>query len=1002
MDYISVLDMLDRTFVDRINAKTTFETASESVRTEVAIEGGSFRVAFTSSGGANLVVTPQRVIASDGTSSHDVSAVDTDAAFTAWTSQPPTSYAPLAAGLQQLTTSNAAVNQIIGQLSAFSGSLGIGIFPSLCWYSARYPSLSLGDVQLVDVEGRICLHDVNLSTERVSFSLNLNATAASGRVRTVQHLDDGGAVVGEDVLKMQTIDVSVAVSAYLNLVDETAEVTISRANFDCDQLDAQFGPPPDPWRITASRGLRIELENVRQKMEFAAPLGLSTRGRMVVSIPEADVSKAVYSSNAGTVITFLAPTRVKGLRLGLDLDQQTGRPELSAGKLGVDQLTLRAHYQDKQLSLQSVAAMLLIDSFEFSSALVETEFSLFNAVVAQAEFVTGPAATERLSLQNVSLDVAGDFSDAGDRTILFLEKMHVVAAQGTWRLVLESVNGGNPADPLSLRFSTGAGNAIDFFAQNYLSVTGLPSKSTAERVQLLVREAATAAPIHRLILSQYHVLTTDSFNTLRTGGIPNAVLAKFESELTDVRFETREELLAEVRDRLTASEFSTHGATIDAAAVHHETYLANADIDIDNISFEGSFLEMSQGSSQLHGDLIWALLELTFDEAVGLELPNVSNLSHVVPIQAGDRYPVADAKIHLPRGSLMPGVAALSQQFTSADVDIGGSIITINPGSNRVRFNLLPQLPVLEGVVAQLAFPSATITVEGTPIALSDARVDVYRKTFTPGIGANQRGLLYDTAIRFGIVAGPIVFPIYHGGTRDISIKEAGISLLETMLTLAGIPVPHGAFDVIRTALDNPLTDIAGDLGGMLGSLTGFGLSDFGIRVETNDVTAQVEGFPDSNRERVAVSVRFHFPKIGAYVKYHWKEPRIGFPPWEEKEDSQGFVVDLFPVDIKLMLLIDYRVNAVTHSVDITDIRVKVIPATGTPADLIISEAENLFDAIVPTSLIRQAVVQELNKLFKIALPDGLNLDLARIDFDAQGRMTASVEARQLDWNSLA
>ena len=69
--------------------------------------------------------------------------------------------------------------------------------------------------------------------------------------------------------------------------------------------------------------------------------------------------------------------------------------------------------------------------------------------------------------------------------------------------------------------------------------------------------------------------------------------------------------------------------------------------------------------------------------------------------------------------------------------------------------------------------------------------------------------------------------------------------------------------------------------------------------------------------------------------------------------------------------------------------------------DPIISEAITLFDIIVGLTGIRQMIVQELSNLFRIALPDNLTLDLARIDFDTAGNMTVSVKARQLDWNPL-
>ena len=135
MDLASVLDMLDRTFVDRLDSTLTFETASDSVRVPVVDRRPVFRRTIRSTTGDALLITPGQVVASDGTSSFDVLNVDTDAALTAWKSQPPTTFSPIAAGLNLLTTIIAAVNEIIGRLSGYKGTLGVGLFPSLCWYS---------------------------------------------------------------------------------------------------------------------------------------------------------------------------------------------------------------------------------------------------------------------------------------------------------------------------------------------------------------------------------------------------------------------------------------------------------------------------------------------------------------------------------------------------------------------------------------------------------------------------------------------------------------------------------------------------------------------------------------------------------------------------------------------------------------------------------------------------------------------------------------------------
>ncbi len=1009
MDIASVLDMLDRTLVDRIEASATFETASESIRTHILIEDRSFSVDIRSSSGNTLLVTPGRVLASDGTSTLDVLNVDTGAALTAWKVQPPTTYAPLAAGLQQLTTGNTVADQIIGRLAGFSGSLGIGLFPSLCWYSALYPSLTLGDVQLTNVQGRICLCDVVLATDRASFCITLKGEAERCRIKTSEHVDAGNNVVGEDFLELSKVKLGLKVFAYVDLVAETVDVTVERADFDVDKLEAQFGTTDDPWIISASRGIHVAVENLRQKLKIAPANGLSTQGVLTLVLPECFLTKRKQDFGQGTQVQYLEQIRVHGLRLMLNLDTVHGRPDQSSGEARLDRLDLLIHYKDLNLSLQSLKAILQVDSLFFSRSFSDARFKMIDAEVSEAVFVTGPTAEERLVMQGCSIDLSSHFSSNGDRSILLLDNLHLVAAQGMWKLVLESVNAASTSDPLSLRFTTNAGNAIDFFAQQYLSVTGpvlsIPgqtpkTKKTADRIELRVRDVRTDPLIARLILTAHHELTKESFVTLLAQGVPVSILAKIREGLLDVRFGNRSHLLKAVHDRLTEPEFTNFKVKIDAAAVHHETVLTNAEIEVVDLTFCGSLLETTPGDSHLYGKLSFSTLELGFTEVVGLELPTFQNLTGVAPINAGDKYPIINAHFILPQGAFLPGAVAFSQKFDSVEIDIGGAKLFAKPGHNRLRFNFLPQLPILEGSLAQVSIPSATLVSGSNTLSLSNAHVDVYRKTYTPSINASQRSLLSDTVLRFGIDFEPLKFQ-FQGDTHDFSILGAGISLLKTLLTASGNTVPLGPFNIIENALSNPATGIIGDILGVIGDVTGFGIDDFGIRLQTYEATAQIEGYPDSNRERIAVSVKFRFPSIGAWVRYRWREPRLSLPPWEDKQDTKGFTIELPPVYLKVMLLISYKINAVTHSVDITDVRVKIIPITGTPADLVISAVENLFDAIVPISLIRMAIVNEINELFRIAFPDNLNLDLARIDFDTAGKMTVSVEARQFDWNSL-
>jgi len=317
----------------------------------------------------------------------------------------------------------------------------------------------------------------------------------------------------------------------------------------------------------------------------------------------------------------------------------------------------------------------------------------------------------------------------------------------------------------------------------------------------------------------------------------------------------------------------------------------------------------------------------------------------------------------------------------------------------------LPQLPILEGVVAQASIPKSTLNSGNVSLPLTNAFVDVYHKTFTPSINTAQKSLLFDTVLRFGIVSGPISFPLYAGTTRDISHNELSpvqiINFFTDLLTKAGIPIPAGVFDFLAPAFNNPLTDIAGDVVGTIGEYTGLEW-DFGLRIKTHNVTAVLLGSPDSDSSQVAVALRVHLPELGAFVKLKYKVPRIGIPPWESKElPPKGFTADVLPLDIDFVLSIGYRINSVTHSVEITDVKIYVITATGTVVDVIISVGSSLFEAMTGISEIRKSVVQALSKLFEIALPGNLNLDLARIDFDASGNMKIAVEARQTDWNAL-
>jgi hypothetical protein len=178
MELHDALDLISRTFGDRLRATSAFEAPGDiSLLVDLSIEDDFFRATFQTSDGFLLTVTPGIVSAEvPSGGSPRVGLADTQSALDAWRSQPPINYSPLGAGLAQIATGDPTIDSIISRLSQFNGTLAIGLIPELCWFQANYPSITLQGVALQDVTGRVCLRDIAFNSTSLAVTVEIDAS----------------------------------------------------------------------------------------------------------------------------------------------------------------------------------------------------------------------------------------------------------------------------------------------------------------------------------------------------------------------------------------------------------------------------------------------------------------------------------------------------------------------------------------------------------------------------------------------------------------------------------------------------------------------------------------------------------------------------------------------------------------------------------------------------------------------------------------------------------
>jgi hypothetical protein len=183
MQLSDALSLISSTFCDRLYGSVVFQApGNQSLRAELAVDGGFFRVQFLTGDGRALSITPGSVVALLAAGNVQLAPAATDPALTAWQSQPPITFAPLAAGLSQLTTGVPQIDSFIAELSQFNGTLAFAFLPDVCWFEANYAQILVPGLQLNGVSGGVCLRDITIGATSLSFNVEIGASLDSATV----------------------------------------------------------------------------------------------------------------------------------------------------------------------------------------------------------------------------------------------------------------------------------------------------------------------------------------------------------------------------------------------------------------------------------------------------------------------------------------------------------------------------------------------------------------------------------------------------------------------------------------------------------------------------------------------------------------------------------------------------------------------------------------------------------------------------------------------------
>ena len=260
------------------------------------------------------------------------------------------------------------------------------------------------------------------------------------------------------------------------------------------------------------------------------------------------------------MLEFLAPLTLTGLSIDLNIVSATGQPNLTTGIVRLDQLDLQINYTDGNIVAQGIVGVLQVNSYRFGPNSMYAQFDLLDAKIGAVSLPTGSTSLERLVVDGNTVDISGHFSAVSDRTVLFLDKLHLASAQWSWKLVLEAVDH-------CWQFSESiVAHVCDKQWQCNRPVRPAVcfdccSNSSDHR---RTRGASSSRCSYGGAGHSVHPFRTPRINSgliqrIRNTHVPETVLVKIEGPMLNVRYNTREKLLSEVTHRLIAAEFSTYG-----------------------------------------------------------------------------------------------------------------------------------------------------------------------------------------------------------------------------------------------------------------------------------------------------------------------------------------------------------------------------------------------------------------------------------------------------------
>jgi hypothetical protein len=1049
MDFASVFDLVSRTFADQLDGYAVFETASgETLRVDLAINEQWFRAIFQDSSGPILVVTPGSITALENGQPVQSESVDTQAALDAWKSQPPITLAPISAGLSQLQATNAQINQIISSLLQVTGggSLAVAFIPTLCWFNAFYPQVSLGKFVAKDVTGRVCIRDIVFTAQSVSFGIELLAKCnqVTFVFNTGKQEDDNSPYqfieLTSRAADTSEVEFNINFSAFLNLPEQTVEANIVYAQLQGVRGKLQYGKDAnddDPWNIELTESWQLTLKDIFQNYGLQPNANQSTNGSINVNILTARIIKRTLSES-GATITLDAPAILMNTSVSLTLNSVTGRDDLIQGFLASCQLTISkgAYLSDTSdsstLNLTGLEAVLSLGSTTFSRRWIDTQFQIIGGKAEQFETSIGETENDKLTLKEVAFNISAHFQNQQEpvRSMLHAHQLYLSTKQGELSLILKIINDNKPKEPdakpnepikLSLEHPDSDKRAAYVFVQDFINTTGLDAVSTAKRIEVRIRRAKTAQLIRKLQILKWFQLTEDSVIQLRKKDasgkqiVPEAVLNKFKDKLLGEKFENLEDLQKELSTMVSKLELDSFGKKIASSAIFKETSLKALSASLEEFYFQGSLLATTS-ASELFGEALAASAQFSFNQILGVEIDKLSNLTGIEPAKPGDFYEAQDIQLLLPNGRFSANAAGIVQKFEAVNVNLGSAKIEVQrPGDGKQNLLRLTYLPVKEGLTGQLSIPKAKLKLSATDdLVLTNVKIGLHKESIAQDLPVRLRGFLSQTYIRFGIIVKLPTFNVYRGEEKDFPLNESELedkifSLFRLILEKAKIPISDKAFDVVRIAFGNPATRIVGDIASRLNDIiygiTGFGIDDVGLRIKTSDVNAEIKPAL-SDRTRIAIAVKTKLPELGAYVKYSWREPTWE-PPFYKKRtsDPEGKTWPIFPnQELEFIIRFSFKLDVLTRSVEITNVEVFVIPSTNDDiADRLLTGIQSVvFQLMLQYQAIKELVLGEISKRFRIPLPDDWDISLARIEFDSGDKtLSLNIDASENAWNSL-